>query len=171
MMSLAIASPRLDAMARELARLEQANRWWRRSTVLALLAMTAIGLMGQVMPPSRVLEVEQPLLRDTTGRIRVSLSALEDDAVVLTFRDRLERDRLATGLLPEGAPLISLYDEHRRRRAAFGMLDADAPWLSPYGKDGRSRAHVALDDDGPRFVGVSADGTVLWEEPSARALP
>jgi hypothetical protein len=171
MMSLATDSPRLDAMARELARLEQANRWWRRSTVLALLAMTAIGLMGQVMPPSRVLEVEQLLLRDTTGRIRVSLSTLEDDAIVLTFRDRLERDRLAIGLLPEGAPLVSLYDEHRRRRAAFGVLDTDAPQLSLYGKDGTSRAHLALHDDGPRFVGLSADGTVLWEKPSARALP
>jgi hypothetical protein len=170
-MSLATDSPSLDAMARELARLERANRWWRHSAVLALLALAAIGVMGQVTPPSRVLEVEQLLLRDTTGRIRVSLSALEDDAIVLTFRDRLERDRLAIGLLPGGAPLASLYDDHRRRRAAFGMLDADAPWLSLYGKDGRSRAHLALDHDGPRFVGVSADGTVLWEEPSARALP
>lgn len=148
MMSLATDSTRLDAIARDFARLERANRRWRRSAVLALLALIAVGVMGQVTPPSRVLEVEQLLLRDATGRIRAALSALEDDAIVLTFRDRLERDRLA-----------------------FGMLDTDAPGLSLYGKDGTSRARLALDDDGPRFVGWSADGTLLWEEPSARALP
>lgn len=171
MMSLTTDSTRLDALACQIARLEQANRWWRRFAVLALLALTTIGVMGQVTPPSRVLEVEQLLLRDATGRIRVALSALEDDAIVLTFRDSLERDRLAIGLLAEGSPLVSLYDEHRRRRAALGMLDTEAPGLSLYGKDGTSRARLAVDDDAPRFVGLSADGTVLWEEPSSRTLP
>jgi hypothetical protein len=127
--------------------------------------------MGQLTPPSRVLEVEQLLVRDAAGRIRVALNVLEDDAVILTFRDRLERDRLAIGLLPEGSPLVSLYDEHRRRRAALGMLETNAPGLSLYGRGGTSRARLAIDDDAPRFVGLSADGTVLWEEPSARALP
>jgi hypothetical protein len=171
MMSLATDSTRLDAIAREIARLERGNRWWRRSAVLALLALTTIGVMGQVTPTSRVLEVEQLLLRDAAGRIRVALNVLEDDAIVLTFRDRLERDRLAIGLLPGGSPLVSLYDELRRRRAALGMLDTNTPGLLLYGKGGTSRARLAVDDDAPRFVGLSADGTVLWEEPSARRLP
>lgn len=164
-MHQAIDSSRLDAMAAQLARLERANRWWRRSAALALLAITMIGLTGQVMPPSRVLEIEQLLLRDASGRIRVALSALDDESIVLTFRDRLERDRLAIGLLPEGTPLMSLYDEHRRRRAAFGMVDTHAPGLILFGEDGTSRARLALEDDAPRFVGQSADGTVLWETP------
>ncbi|MDP3766757.1 MAG: hypothetical protein Q8S13_01965 [Dehalococcoidia bacterium] len=164
-MHQAIDSSRLDAMAVQLARLERANRWWRRSAAFALLAITMIGLTAQVMPPSRVLEIEQLVLRDASGRIRVALSALDDESIVLTFRDRLERDRLAIGLLPEGAPLMSLYDEHRRRRAAFGMVDTHAPGLMLFGEDGTSRARLALEGDAPRFVGQSADGTVLWEMP------
>lgn len=163
-------SARLDAMARQLARLEQANRWWRRAALLAFLVLPTVGLMGQVVPPPRMLEAEQLLLRDVTGRIRVSLGALDDDAVVLTFRDRLERDRLAIGVLPDGTPLVSLYDEHRRRRAAFGIIEADGPGLFLYSKDGESRVRLSLDDE-PRFVGVSRDGTVLWKEPSSGAQP
>lgn len=164
-------SSRLDAMAGEVARLEHVNRWWRRSALLCLMALAAIGVTGQVWLPSRALEVEQLVLRDASGRNRVTLSILEDDAVVFTFRDRLERVRLAIGLVPDGSPVVSLYDEHRGRRAAFGMLDGDAPGLSLYGKDGTSRARVGLEDDRPRFVGTSADGTVLWEKPSSGTLP
>jgi hypothetical protein len=170
-MHQATDSSRLDAIAVELAHLEQTNRRWRRSATLALLALAMIGLTGQVMPASRVLEVEQLLVRDASGRIRVSLSALDDESIVLTFRDRLERDRLAIGLLSEGTPLLGLYDEHRRRRAAFGMLDGNAPGLSLYGKDGTSRARLVLEDDRPRFVGQSSDGTVLWETPSPKVGP
>lgn len=166
----ATASARLDAMARELARLEQANRWWRRATLLASCVLTAVGVMGQVASPPRTLEAEQLLLRDVTGRVRASLGALDDGAVVLTFRDRHERDRLAIGVLPDGTPLVSFYDERRRRRVAFGMLEGDAPELSLYGKDGASRVRLSLDDE-PRFVGVSRDGTVLWKEPSSGAQP
>jgi hypothetical protein len=130
----------------------------------------SVGLMGHVVSPPRILEAEQLLLRDVTGRIRVSVGALGDDAVVLTFRDRLERDRLAIGVLPDGTPLVSLYDDHRRRRVAFGMLEADAPGLALYGTDGASRVRLSLDDE-PKFVGVSRDGTVLWKEPSSGAQP
>ena len=164
-------SSRLDAMAAQLARLERAHRWWRCSATLAVVALTIIGLTGQVMPPSRVLEVEQLLLRDASGRIRVSLSALDDESVVLTFRDRLERDRLAIGLLPEGAPLVGLYDEHRRRQAAFGMVNTHVPGLVLFGKDGTSRARLTVEDDAPRFVEQSADGTVLWETPAPNVTP
>jgi hypothetical protein len=138
---------------------------------LGLLALAMIGLTGLVMPPSRVLEVEKLLVRDASGRVRVSLSALDDESVVLTFRDRLERDRLAIGLFSEGAPLLGLYDEHRRRRAALGMIDGNAPGLSLYGKDGTSRARLMLEGDLPRFVGQSSDGTVLWETPSRKVEP
>ena len=167
-MHQAIDSSRLDAIAAELAQLKRANRRWRRSATLAVLVLAVIGLMGQVMPPSRVLEVERLLLRDASGRIRVSLGALDDESVVLTFRDRLERDRLAIGLLPEGAPLVGLYDEHRRRRAAFGMLDADLPGLLLFGEDGTSRVRRTREDDSPRFGGQAADGAVLWETPSPK---
>lgn len=170
-MHQATDSSRLDAIETELAYVKRTNRRWRCSATLALLALAMIGLTGQVMPPSRVLEVEQLIVRDASGRIRASLGALDDESIVLTFRDQFERDRLAIGLLSEGTPLLGLYDEHRRRRAAFGMLDGNAPGLSLYGKDGTSRARLMVEDDRPRFVGQSPDGTVLWETPSPKGAP
>lgn len=164
--------PTLEALARQLDGLERANRWWRRAAGLAALGLAAILLSGQAAPPARSLEVEQLLLRDAAGRVRVALRVLDNDAIVLTFRDRLERDRLLLGLLPDGLPLLSLYDEHRRRRAALGMLDADAPALALYGSDGTSRLRLALDQGNtPRFLGVSAEGSVVWEQPAGAALP
>jgi hypothetical protein len=51
------------------------------------------------------------------------------------------------------------------------MLDTDAPGLSLYGKDGTVRARLTLEEDAPRFVGLAADGMLLWEEPSAKVRP
>jgi hypothetical protein len=146
-------------LAAALARLERTNRRWRQLVTLGLLGLSFVVLTAQASPAPSLLEAEQFVIRDVSGRVRLAIKPLDGGAVVLTFRDELERDRLAVGLLGDGSPILSFYDEHRRRRLA--VLGPESPGLLVFGRDGTTRASLAMHtDDSPALELSGKDSTV-----------
>lgn len=149
----------LRELRADLRALRRANERWRRLSMLAFLALAVVLLTAAVMPRPAVLEAEQLLIRDASGRVRVAVKPL-DGATILTFRDHLERDRLALGVLDDGTPVLSVYDGERRRRLALGVLAADSPGLRLYGKDGVPRLTLVIArDDRPALQLTASDGS------------
>ena len=78
-----------------LGRLERENRRLKRAGLLGLAVIAAVMLMGQVRP-TRVLEAEAFILRDSTG---TALAGLEVDS--------------------DGYPRFGLYDRNGKARIDF----------------------------------------------------
>ena len=62
----------LDTPTQRLDRLERENRRLKFAGAILLLALAAVGAMGQVLPKAvpKVVEAERFLLRDARGRVR-----------------------------------------------------------------------------------------------------
>jgi hypothetical protein len=78
--------PELQTVFDRLERLERQNRMLKTAGVLALGAVSALVLMAQVKPASRVVEAGEFILRDPEGRMRAHLS-ISQGAPVLDLLD------------------------------------------------------------------------------------
>src|SRR5262245_42909179 len=84
----AMTEPSLRILTRRLDRLERENSWWRCVFAGCLIVSASMGLMGQDQPKQRVLEVERLVIRDSAGRVRVTLGPerqRDTDSTLLQF--------------------------------------------------------------------------------------
>ncbi len=147
----------LDTLMQRLDRLERENRRLKVAGAILLLALAAVGAMGQVLPKAvpKVVEAERFVLRagqnalfpDTRGKIRASLGTdlLGTPALELDDQNEKAVARLAIVL---GTPTLTLYDQNGKVRA---VLDG-TPDLSLYGQNGKGRASLSVDTSGPSLV-------------------
>lgn len=74
-----------NTIERRLGKLEKENRWMKRGGCVVLLGIVSAMLMGQARP-SRTVEADKFVLKDSNGRTRAEMSFWQDDPL-LTFYD------------------------------------------------------------------------------------
>jgi hypothetical protein len=115
--------------------------------MLSLSIMGAIILMGQTLPPPRVIAVEKLSLRDVNGNIRAMLFTTPDGSPTLTMADREGEPRIQMIVGQDGTPVIGLQDKKDILRAML-TITAGHPSLSLYDKDGGQRSKLSVDEKG-----------------------
>ncbi|HLY61934.1 MAG TPA: hypothetical protein VKV95_14405 [Terriglobia bacterium] len=68
-------TPELQAVLERLEKLERQNRKLKRAGALALATVAAVVLMGQAVPKSHIVEAEEFVARDSSGKIQATLNA------------------------------------------------------------------------------------------------
>ena len=149
------------------ARLERAQRRWRRLAAGAVLGLAAVARMGQ-KPAPRVGEAERFLLKDAAGRTRAELVVDGEQSVALRFRDADTMPRLSIGT-ENGASVVVLNEQGGRVRAGLVTLPQGSPALTFYDSNGKTRAELALAREGaPALTFTDRDGFLAWKTPNER---
>jgi hypothetical protein len=124
----------LETLTRRLDRLEGENRWLKGLTLMLLLAVAAVGLMGQTAPhrPLRALEAEEFVLRDSRGQVRASLgTTLNPSATILEIHNENGKPRTRLIVAGDGTSSLEVLDSSDRIRVLLGVRDSGMPrlWL------------------------------------------
>jgi hypothetical protein len=157
-------------LAARIEKLEKQNRLFKRAALALLLLPAAIAVMGQVRP-SRTLEAETFVVRDSTGTKRVELG-MDDSSPTLRFFDArgktrialVESDRLSLG------PRIELSGEQDRVRLSLGLI-REQPHIVVNDGQGYSAQLGSTPDLVDVRTGAASlilwdkDGKVLWLAP------
>ncbi len=97
--------PTVQALAERVAKLEEQNRRFRKALMAALVAASAMAVMGQART-TRTLEANQFVLKDTSGTVRARLSMEMTNRPTLTFyRDK---NLLSASLAGGDEPFLTL---------------------------------------------------------------
>ncbi len=172
----AMNEPTLDTLTQRLDRLERENRRLKLAGVILLLALAAVGAMGQMIPRAvpKVVEAERFVLRDTRGKIlatlgteasgtslsvydqngkpRAGLSVIADGAPVLVLFDQNGKDRAGLVLGADGTPALALLDQNGKRRAVLSTLVDGRPGLLLADQNEKGRLLLGVDTSGPSLV-------------------
>ncbi len=150
----------LDPLTARLDRLERENRRLKLAGAILLLALAAVGAMGQVLPKAvpKVIEAERFVLRDTKGKIVAILGADAPGTPALSLHDQNEKVRAALAIAADGRPFLALLDQNGKQRAALSV-----------GVDGTS-ALLLSDQNGKLRAGMTATGTVEQRPASSLVL-
>jgi hypothetical protein len=124
----------LETVTRRLDRLEGENRWLKGLILVLLLAIAAMGSMGQALQhrPLRALEAEEFLLRDSRGQVRASLGTTQNpSATVLQIHGENGKPRTRLIVTVDGTSSLEFMDSAERIRVLLGVRDNGAPrlWL------------------------------------------
>jgi hypothetical protein len=141
--------PTLNTLTQRLDRLERDNRRLKIAGAILLLALAAVGAMGQVLPKAvpKVVEAERFVLRDTKGKILATLiEALGTPALVLF--DQNGKARAGLTVLPDGRPGLSLYDQNEKKRAGLTVVGDGTPSLALSDQNEKVRAGLGVLADG-----------------------
>ncbi len=175
--------PTMETLTRRLDRVERENRRLKQTGVVALAVIAAVVLMGQAMP-SKVVEAEQFVVRDASGKVHAVLGTVNKRAVSLALIDKNGNPRVVLGVSPDGSSSLSFYDKDVNRRAVLGLRPDDSPDLALLDKDRKLRARLSLNYEGSATlvfidsggkIGASLirtrlsffdkDGRVIWMAP------
>lgn len=178
-------------LEQRLERLERENRRLKRAWLAALAVIVALVLVGtgpSPPEPTKVIEAEKLVLRDTVGTIRavlgpgelgglyhltlfdmngkelVGLGTALDQAVLL-FNDSHRKTRAEIRVL-HGTPTLTLYDETGKSRAWLGIAPDGSAALRLYAPDGITRGVMRVGANAVPALGLlERDGKVIWSAP------
>jgi hypothetical protein len=111
-----------------LEKVERENRGFRIAGSLAILAAAGALFLGLASPPSKSLEAELIIVRDTHGKARMILG-VGDDGPALTFLDKDGKLRVNLGVDKDG-PALDLLDAAESPRAQLMITDDQGPILN-----------------------------------------
>ncbi len=144
-----MTEPTLDTLTQRLDRLERENRRLKVAGAILLLALAAVGAMGQMTPRAvpKVVEAERFVLRDTKGNI-LAIMGTEASGTSLSLYDQKGKPRAWLGVTADGAPVLALFDQNGKDRAGL-VLGADGtPALALLDQNGKRRAVLSTLVDG-----------------------
>ncbi len=127
----ALTEPTMETLARRLDRVERENRWLKRAGVIALAVITAVVLMGQATPSSKVDKVE---IVGETGSMRLGVSP--EGYPRLVFVDRKGINRMGLWIGPHGWPFHARVKRELAGWITVGTVEALIPplltgWFAP----------------------------------------
>jgi hypothetical protein len=131
--------PTVQVLAERVAKLEAQNGRFRKAVMAALVAASAVAVMGQART-SRVLEANEFVLKDTAGTVRAHLYADTTIGPTLTFYG--EGNYISASLHGGNEPLLYL---NKAEGKGSSMLKNSG--VTIWGKTGRFR--VDLGEEGP----------------------
>jgi len=142
-------------MLQRLGRLERENRRLKISGAILLLALAAVGAMGQGLPKAvpKVVEAERFVLRDTRGKILATLGTEAAGLLALVLSDQNGKTRAGLGVGTSGPSLV-LRDENSKDRAALGHTALEGTATGTV--EQRPASSLVLFD---------RDGKVIWKAP------
>ncbi len=108
--------PTVQALAERVAKLEAQNRSFRKAFMAALVAASAVAVMGQART-SRVLEANEFVLKDTSGTVRAHLYADTTIGPTLTFYS--EKNHISASLHGGEEPLLYLNKAENKGSSMF----------------------------------------------------
>jgi hypothetical protein len=151
----------VQALAERVARLEAQNRRFRKAAIAALIAVSAVAVMGQSRS-SRVLEANEFVLKDDTGTVRARLSMEATNRPTLSFYG--QKNHIPVSLAGGDEPFLVL---SRARTNELVQLGANRSFygLGLYEKEIRAGLSVQngnpgielYDEAGKPQVSIEAD--------------
>ena len=151
---------------------------WHRAQLAGLLPVNW-------WPPSRTIEAERFLLKDTNGKTRAVLTVTDSGAGLdfydsrgavrasmgvmadmpgLTLSDKQGTPTVQLSALADGPAHIVFYDAKYQLRAILDVLP-EGPRLELYDRDGNSRAKLTVLEDGAHFRLFDATGSPVYSAP------
>lgn len=141
-----------------LEKLERENRWLKRGGMAAVALASLVVILGMASPAPQTLTAHQILLTDSSGRVRMKLSAVGRKFPFLSFYGPGDRTMLS---LEGGGPQpgLAIHDVSGKTRILLGGLSPD---LSFY--NGAGDTTVSLDGSlGPRLMLFDSAGNLRVE--------
>ncbi len=151
-----------DTLTKRLDRLERENRRLKIAGAFLVLALVAVGAMGQMIPRavSKVVEAERFVLRDATGKIMAILGTEPGvPAPKLFLYDQNGKTRAMLSVLADGTPGLALFDQNGKGRAGLLLLASGAPGLGLHDQNGKNRLLLSVGaDDTPGLALLDQNG-------------
>ena len=135
-------APTLHCLIQRVERVEKQNRSLRITGLAILLMGFTTLLMGQAAPENEAIEVEEIILRDESGHVRVLMSAVRGEPR-LSFFDTNEQSRAVLTLVDE-EPRLLLLDAQGKQRAGLAVLKEE-PELALLDRNERRRVWLSLE--------------------------
>jgi hypothetical protein len=158
---------RLSRLELQQAKLQRSNKHLRLITGGLLLLCGALVTMAETSSAvPDTLQVQQILLRDSTGKLRGAIGVMPDGAVGLNFEDPAGRTRLTVDLASSGTPGVDLFDQDGKMRLTIALGPAGDPGIGLYDPNGHLR--TSLDVPAAQTPGLSfyhSDGKPGWGAP------
>jgi hypothetical protein len=144
-----------------------ANRRLRLMMGTLILLTGAIVVMGQTASvPSRSVEAEQFVLRDSDGKVRGAMGIGSDGAVGINLNDVKGQSRITVDLAADGTPGLDFYDQNGKMRATLALASAGTPGLGLYDPSGKLRASLDVPaHETPGLAFYHRDGRPAWGAP------
>lgn len=132
-------SESLDILTQRLDRLERESRGLKLLGIVGLLSIAVVALTGQgPASAGKVIEAEQFILRDASGRVRAELRSSRGGPAGLVLEDSAGRVRAAFTLAADSTPGLLFLDRTGNPRVTFQLqAPGDAPILWLADKNGK----------------------------------
>lgn len=154
--------PTIETLAQRLERLERENWWLKHIGSLMLVSIAGLVVMGQsqcnliqktTSQPSKVVEAQEFILRDTGGKVRAKIGMTADLGPELSFLDTTGKNRVSLSLSDQvDQGILGFADKDGRRRI---LLKENLLWLLD--RKQSVRGFLSLEDDGSPTLGVSGE--------------
>lgn len=163
-----VSEPSLDALTKRVTELEAQNRRLKKIGISSLVVAAAMIAMGQ-MPGKKVIEANEFVLQDASGKARARLSLEMKDRPTLTFYTN--QNLITTSLAGGDEPFLVLNRtgsldtvQLGANRAFFGLglyekeiragisVQKSVPGLELYNDQGKPQAALELSSLGPSFI-------------------
>ena len=117
-----------SSLLTRLEKVERENRGFRIAGSVALLGAAGALFLGLAAPPSKSIEAELIIVRDTQGKARMILG-VGDSGPALTILDKDGKLRVNLGVDKDG-PALDLLDAAESPRAQLMITDDQGPLLN-----------------------------------------
>jgi hypothetical protein len=183
----------VPARLKPLERLERSNRRLKICGLVVLVALAAVGMMGQARPALQTVEAQEFVVKDAGGVIRARLGASQSGASLNLSHEGGRANLVVSGGRGQGAHFVvtdsagkvkslllvnpetvGLYlspvdasGPPRSPRVVFEVLNQGTGGFAFFDRNGQSRAQVgSVSDDGSSQIMVlDAAGKPFWKVP------
>ena len=147
-------TPELQAIVERLRRLEEQNQKLIWGGVIVLVTLSAVALMGQAAPASRVVEAQKFILEDASGNVRGWMGVVGNGSE-LTLGNSNAQPMLRL-LVSTDASDLHFFGS---RKSGMNLgVDSAEPALSMTDAEGSGRAGITFEKDGPSLTLQDAQG-------------
>jgi hypothetical protein len=163
----------LEALTTRVAKLEAQNRRLKKTGITSLIVTAAVIAMGQA-PAKKVIEANEFVLQDASGKTRARLSMEGNDRPALSFYK--DKTNITASLAGGDEPFLVLYRPGTTEevtlganRTFFGLglyekeiraglsVQKGVPGLELYNEYGKAQVGLELSSIGPNFLMTDPD--------------
>jgi hypothetical protein len=147
-------NPDLHAVLDRITKLEAQNRRLRRGGVAILVLLSAVILMGQAAPSSRVVEAERFILKDSEGNVRGWMGTIGRGSELSL--GNVNAQPMMRLIVSTDASDLHFFGS---RKSGLNLgVDSGDPDISLMGAEGNDGARITFGRDGPALTLRDAKG-------------
>ncbi|MGH9712661.1 MAG: hypothetical protein ACRD5M_05105 [Candidatus Acidiferrales bacterium] len=141
-------------LAERVLMLEKQNRRLKWGGVSVLAALSMVVLMGQAVPPPRIVEAQKFVLKDKDGKVRGWMGVMATGSELMLGNNSAQP--MMRFLVSTDSSNFHFYGV--RKGGMTLAVDSGDPSLSIVGADGSGGAGIAFGEDGPSLTLQDAKG-------------